>query len=119
MWTPRGASRILPVMIDPSPQSTTPKARRATLYFVICFVIAAAAIVAWGVTRDDHHSSGRAPVVPTAPADRDPTVVYTLTGSAEGADITYSMGDGGTEQQQGVGVPLTNERWPVGGGSGT
>jgi len=36
-------------------------------------------------------------------------VAYKLTGRASGADITYSVGQGGTEQQQGVAVPLVNK----------
>ena len=40
--------------------------------------------------------------------DTSVPVVFTLTGTASGADITYSVGDGGSEQQQNVAVPLVN-----------
>lgn len=40
--------------------------------------------------------------------DGPPMVVYTLTGTASTADITYSTGGDGQEQQQGIDVPLVN-----------
>lgn len=36
-------------------------------------------------------------------------VAYHLSGSATQADITYLTGSGGTEQQQGIDVPMVNK----------
>jgi hypothetical protein len=58
--------------------------------------------------------TGSGGVTGAAP-DLSSEVVYLLTGSAEGADITYSAGGGGTEQQQGVAVPMKNKRTGLSG----
>lgn len=58
-----------------------------------------------------------------SPLDTSHDIVYQLGGTADTADITVSAGDGGTSQQQGVDVPLTNKngtaglRYTVGAGT--
>lgn len=72
---------------------------------VTVLALASATLVACG-------SQGGAQVrasVPTSAPASTPTgvVVFTLEGDAEdGADLTYGVGSDGTEQQQGVDVPM-------------
>ena len=78
--------------------------------------VAAVALVA--VAGCSSSSLGARSSVTTPPLSVAPSVsqvAFLLTGSApQGADITYSFGDGGTEQQQGVDVPLVMKDGTVG-----
>jgi hypothetical protein len=85
-----------------------PKRRRPALAILAALIIAGGvAGIAYAATS----GSDTAKPAPAASAVEPATheIVYQLGGTAETADITISTDGGGTSQQQGVDVPLTNK----------
>lgn len=69
-------------------------------------VAVGAAVAVYFASRDDGKPNG--PLFTGTPISTTHIVTYLLSGSATSADITYNT-PSGTEQQQGVDVPLTKE----------
>jgi hypothetical protein len=100
-------SSVTPVGPPAQPRRTTPRFPRGPLIVVAVLIVAGIAIAtANNGSNDRSNSGGNTRIIPDAPADTTIRVTYKLTGSARGADLTYTDSSGNIQQQSGVGVPL-------------
>lgn len=97
-WTPPPPGYTPPQ----TPKPETPRWAKIAAVAIVG-VVGLAIAIAVVTHKDNPKTGGPAFVAPTTHA-----IVYLLTGTATGADITISTGGGGQSQQQGVDVPLTS-----------
>lgn len=124
-WTPQTRASIDELRRQVTAPAPAPhvSGRRVNQHPAWANVVAGAVVlvvgggIAWAVVAGNskHHSSPPAgtsisiPNYGSSVPDLEPTIVYTLTGTATSADLTLTDAGGGTSQQSNATIPLTNQ----------